>query len=98
MNTSEIHNELRCANACRQVLARHGIVNRACTMVLFAMMVADLSYIKAVQLWAEYETPGGWDAFRWHCELCRVLLLNGVHESPGPFFDMLAEEVLSGAH
>ena len=95
---SEIDNELRAANACRQVLARHGIVNRACTLVLFAMVDADLSYIEAVQQWAEYETPGGWDAFRWHTELCRVLLLNWVHESPGPFFDKLAEEVLAGAH
>lgn len=94
---SEIDSELRAAHACQQVLAKHGISDRACTMVLFAMVDAGLSYTEAVQVWAEYETTG-WDAFRWHCELCRVLLLNWVHESPGPFFDKLAEEVLSGAH
>lgn len=95
---SKIHNEIRCAEACRAALARDGIADRACTMVLFAMADGGLSYVEAVKIWAEYETPGGWDSLRWHSEICRVLLKAGVTESPGLYFDRKVEEVCSGAH
>lgn len=95
---SEFHAELKAAECCRATLARHGIQDRACTMVLFAMVDGGLSYVEAVKAWAEYETPGGWDAMGWHNHIGCVLIAAWAQESPGPFFDKMVEEVLSGAH
>lgn len=95
---SETTIELKAAERCRVALARHGIHDRACTMVLFAMVDGDLSYVEAVKAWAEYETPGGWDAMEWHNQIGCCLIRAWVDESPGLFFDKVAEEVLTGAH
>lgn len=95
---SEIATELKAAECCRAALARYGIHDRACTMVLFAMVDGGLSYVEAVKAWAEYETPGGWDAVGWHDHIFRCLVRAWVDESPGLFFDKMEEEVLTGAH
>jgi hypothetical protein len=85
--------ELRICERCSRVLARYGIKDRACRMILFAMVWAGIGYWDAVTIWADYETPGTWDAHRWHTELCRLLLMNWIDEGPGMFFDKLEEEV-----
>lgn len=95
---SEVTQEIRCCYVCQQQLAKHGVHDRACTMVLFAMVQEGISYVEAVKAWAEYETPGGWDAHRWHSEICYVLLRAWVDEAPGVFFDKMVEEVLARAH
>lgn len=93
---NEIAMERRCAAACREALARDGITHRACVMVLFAMALDGLSYVEAVKEWAEFD--GGWDAHRWHTEICYHLLKAWITEAPGLYFDKKVEEVCGHAH
>lgn len=90
--------ELRLANASREALARDGISDRACVMVLFAMLNEDIGYEDALKVWARYENGGCWSAQRWHSEICYQLLKAWITESPGLYFDRKAEEVLASAH
>lgn len=90
--------ELRVANAAREALARDGIRDRACTMVLYAMLSEDIGYEDALKLWAVYENGGSWAPERWHSEICYRLLKAWITESPGLYFNRKAAEVLAGAH
>lgn len=90
--------ELKTANAAREALARDGIHDRACTMVLFAMLHEDMCYVEAVKAWAAYENGGAWPPERWHSEICYRLVKAWIDECPGLYFDRKVEEVLRGAH
>lgn len=93
-----VEQSIRACNAAREALARDGIHDRACTMVLFAMLVEGLCYVEAVKAWAAYESGGIWPPERWHSEICYRLLKAWILESPGLYFDRKVEEVLSNAH
>lgn len=89
---SEINHERRCYEAAKRALARDGITRPCCVMVLFAMLLEDMSYVEAVKAYAEH-IDNGWDAVRWHNEICRHTLRAWITESPGLYFDRKVEEI-----
>lgn len=95
----ELDYELRTAERCRKVLARQGIQNRACTMVLFGMVVEGLTFDQALLAFADYEELGGdkWPPERWRSEICYRMLKAWILEPPGQWFEMMAGEVMNYA-
>ena len=89
----EIERELRRAKQCQIALLRHGVKDRACTMVLYTMLSEGMLYRDALDCWAEYELGGIWAPERWHSEICYALLRAGLQVHPDIWFGQLVGEV-----
>lgn len=71
---------------CCKDLREWGVEDRDCSMVLYGMCAANVSYQESLGIYAEYR---GWAAEIIHGRICYALLAAHVDVRPGTLFDFL---------